>query len=139
MAFKQDLEHSKIKQRQERLELDSDGKLSGESLLWEGDPDWHSGHSSFGRAPDSFDVVGNLRLWPKYNEKDPETFFLFELVADAPIYTTDYTPIYTTDYTPIYTTDYTPTYTTDYTHTYTTDYTHTYNTDYTHRSILEYR
>lgn len=31
-----------------------------------------------------FDLVGNLRLVPKFNERDPETFFsLFERVADA--------------------------------------------------------
>ena len=31
---------------------------------------------------DCFDVLGNLQLLPKFNEKDPETFFsLFECVA----------------------------------------------------------
>lgn len=45
------------------------------------------GHSSLGRVPDTFDIVGNLRLLPKCNEKDPETFFpLFERVADARIW-----------------------------------------------------
>lgn len=33
---------------------------------------------------DSFDVLGNLRLLPKFSERDPESFFsLFERVADA--------------------------------------------------------
>ena len=54
------------------------------SLLWEGDQEVPRGCSSFGRAPDTFDIVGNLRLLPQFNEKDPDTLFsLFERVADA--------------------------------------------------------
>lgn len=31
-----------------------------------------------------FDILGNLRLLPKFTERDPETFFsLFERVADT--------------------------------------------------------
>lgn len=84
LAFKQEMERAKIKLQQERLELVREGNLSGESLLWEGDPDLPRGRSSFGRAPDTFDIVENLRLLPQFNEKDPEIFFsLFEHVADA--------------------------------------------------------
>jgi hypothetical protein len=84
LEFKQDIERAKIKLQQERLELVREGKLSGESLLWEGDPELLRNRSSFGRAPDTFDIVGNLRLLPQFNEKDPETFFLlFERVANA--------------------------------------------------------
>ena len=84
LEFKQDLEHVKIELQQERLELVWEGKPSGESLLWEGDPDLSRGRSSFGCAPDTFDIVGNLQLLPKVNEKDNETFFsLLDRVADA--------------------------------------------------------
>uniref|UniRef100_A0A674B5F8 SCAN box domain-containing protein n=1 Tax=Salmo trutta TaxID=8032 RepID=A0A674B5F8_SALTR len=84
LEFKQDIERAKIKLQQERLELVREGKLSGESLLWEGDPELLRNRSSFGRAPDTFDIVGNLRLLPQFNERDPETFFLlFERVANA--------------------------------------------------------
>ncbi|XP_055788765.1 uncharacterized protein LOC129861392 [Salvelinus fontinalis] len=84
LAFKQDMEMAKIKLQQERIELIREGKISGESLFWEGDQELPRGRSSFGRAPDTFDIVGNLRLLPQFNEKDPETFFLlFERVADA--------------------------------------------------------
>ena len=84
VEFKQDMERAKIKLQQERLELVREGKLSGESLLWEGDADLLRSRSSFGCAPDTFDIVGNLRLLPQFNEKDPETLFsLFERVADA--------------------------------------------------------
>lgn len=39
---------------------------------------------SLGVAPGNFDVAANLRLAPKFNERDPDTFFtLFERVADA--------------------------------------------------------
>uniref|UniRef100_A0A8L0DMS3 ribonuclease H n=1 Tax=Oncorhynchus mykiss TaxID=8022 RepID=A0A8L0DMS3_ONCMY len=84
LAFKQDMERAKIKLQQERIELVREGKISGESLFWEGDPDLPRGSSSFGRAPETFDIVGNLRLLPQFNERDPETFFsLFERVADV--------------------------------------------------------
>ena len=84
LAFKQDMERAKIKLQQERIELVREGKISGESLFWEGDPDLPRGSSAFGRAPETFDIVGNLRLLPRFNERDPETFFsLFERVADA--------------------------------------------------------
>jgi hypothetical protein len=64
--------------------LVSEGKLSGESLLWESDPDLPRGHPSLGLAPDIFDIVGNI---PKYNEKDPETLFSsFERFADTRIW-----------------------------------------------------
>ena len=49
-----------------------------ESLLWGGDPDLPRGHALY-----TFDIVGNLRLLPKFNEKDPETLFSFERVADS--------------------------------------------------------
>uniref|UniRef100_A0A674APU8 SCAN box domain-containing protein n=1 Tax=Salmo trutta TaxID=8032 RepID=A0A674APU8_SALTR len=84
LEFKQDIERAKIKLQQERLELVREGKLSGESLLWEGDPELLRNRSSVGHAPDTFDIVGNLRLLPQFNERDPETFFLlFERVANA--------------------------------------------------------
>jgi hypothetical protein len=63
LQFKQDLERAKIKLQQERLELVREGKISGESLLWEVDLDLPRGCSSFGRAPDTFDIVGNLVLF----------------------------------------------------------------------------
>ena len=78
------MERAEIELQQERLELVREGKLSGESLLWGGDPDLPRGRSSFGHATDTFDIVGILRLLPQFNEKDPETLFsLFERIADA--------------------------------------------------------
>lgn len=77
------MEYAKLKFQQEQLQLVRDGKLSRESLF-DCYPESPSGRSSFGCAPASFDIVVNLRLLPKFNEKEPETFFsLFERITDA--------------------------------------------------------
>lgn len=68
-------EQAKIALQTARLGLVRDGKLSEDVLHSE------EGSSSLPRAPD---VVRNLRLLPKFNEKDPDVFFsLFERVAQA--------------------------------------------------------
>ena len=69
------MERAKIMLQQERLELVREGRLSGVSLLWEVDPDLPRG-CALGRAPDSFDIVGNIWLLPRFFEKDPEVLFV---------------------------------------------------------------
>ena len=60
-----------------RLDLIRDGKLSAEPVT--GDRSGVTGSDS-----PAFDVSVNLRLLPKFSEKDPETFFLlFERLAEA--------------------------------------------------------
>lgn len=68
-------EQAKIDLQATRLGLVREGKVSGE--VWqEGD-----GSSSSLRSPD---VVNNLRLLPKFNERNPDVFFfLFEQLAEA--------------------------------------------------------
>lgn len=59
-----------------KLDLIRDGNLLGESGAEDA--------SFSGVALCSFDVGANLRLVPKFNEKDPDTFFtLFERIADV--------------------------------------------------------
>ncbi|XP_030294105.1 uncharacterized protein LOC115594274 [Sparus aurata] len=70
-------EQTKLSLEQSRLELLKGGSsVAGVS----GEQESSSVHP--GGGGDGFDVLGNLRLLPKFNEKDPETFFsLFERVA----------------------------------------------------------
>ena len=76
--MRQQTEQAKLEMEQSRLTLIKEGKLSAASEL--------SKKSSLvsEQSCDGFDVLGNLRLLPKFSEKDPESFFaLFERVADA--------------------------------------------------------
>lgn len=69
------LERERLKLEQLKLELIREGKAS-EVLLGSG-----TTRQSLGGCV-GFDVAGNLRLLPKFNERDPDTFFsLFERVA----------------------------------------------------------
>ncbi len=59
------------------LETDRDGAAVGVGVYSQ--PTSFLGHGNSG-----FDIVGNLRLVPKFCEKDPESFFVFfESIADA--------------------------------------------------------
>ena len=65
-----------------QLELARERRLSGRGWGGDGASEVAMGRSFVGR--DGFDIVGNLRLLPKFSERDPETFFsLFERVAEA--------------------------------------------------------
>lgn len=71
-------EQAKLQLQQYKLDLMKSGKLIGDGSF-EVDAS-----SCFPGSPDCFDVLGNLRLLPKFSEKDPETFFsLFEHVAET--------------------------------------------------------
>ena len=73
--MRQKTEQAKINLQREKLELVREGKI--DQKLLEGDGDSVSGNNTF-------DLVGSLRLMPKFNEKDPETFFsLFERLAES--------------------------------------------------------
>ena len=75
--LKQSLEKEKLGLQQYRLDLIKAGMIVGNA---EG-----SGSSEEPATAQvkGFDVVRNLRLIPKFDEKDPDTFFiLFERVAD---------------------------------------------------------
>ncbi len=64
-----EIEKEKLELERYKLDLIKAGKLSKEARRWstEGnEDDWHD-----------FDVVTNLRLVPKFDEKDIDTFFLF--------------------------------------------------------------
>ena len=77
--MKCEAEQDRISLEREKLSLLREGRLSREDMQALGG-ERVSAHS---RVP-HFDLVGNLKLVPKFNEKDPETFFsLFERVADA--------------------------------------------------------
>ena len=77
--IKCEAEQDRISLEREKLSLLREGRLSREDMQALGG-ERVSAHS---RVP-HFDLVGNLKLVPKFNEKDPETFFsLFERVADA--------------------------------------------------------
>ena len=63
----------------QKLDLISAGKLSGDSVF-DGDSSLDSG----GASSRPFDIIRNLSLLPKFNERDPDTFFsLFERIADT--------------------------------------------------------
>ena len=71
------VEQSKLELERAKLELIKEGKLTaGEAGV--------GGNRSLGSQSQEFDIFGNLRLVPKFNEKDPETFFsMFERVAEV--------------------------------------------------------
>ena len=71
------IEQSKLELERTKLELIREGKLTaGEAGV--------AGNRSLGSQSQEFDIFGNLRLVPKFNEKDPETFFsMFERVAEV--------------------------------------------------------
>lgn len=70
------LEREKLKLEQLKFELGMEDRTN-ESLLGPG----VSVHAVVGTG---FDVAGNLWLLPRFNERDPDTFFaLFERVADS--------------------------------------------------------
>lgn len=72
-------EQAKLSLQQYKLDLIKSGKS-----VSEGSVDFDTSSLCPGSAEECFDVLGNLRLLPKFNEKDPETFFsLFERVADT--------------------------------------------------------
>ena len=57
----------------------SAGKLSGDSVF-----DGHGSLESGGASSRPFDIIRNLSLLPKFNERDPDTFLsLFERIADT--------------------------------------------------------
>lgn len=72
-------EQAKLALEQHRLELIKSGMIISDcSVGFEG------GSLVSSREDEGFDVLGNLRLLPKFNERDPESFFsLFERVAKA--------------------------------------------------------
>ncbi len=75
-TIKHKTERAKLDVQQYQLELVKEGKLSDVSRV------------DSGKVPDvrasQFDLVNNLRLLPKFNETDPDTFFsLFERIADG--------------------------------------------------------
>jgi len=75
--IRQSTEIMKLEIQQSRLQLIRDGKLS---LTESGAEDFFS----VSRPTGGMDIVSNLRLVPKCNERDPDTFFiLFERVVDA--------------------------------------------------------
>ena len=62
-----------------KLDLVSAGKLSGDSVF-----DGHGSLESGGASSRPFDIIRNLSLLPKFNERDPDTFLsLFERIADT--------------------------------------------------------
>ncbi|KAK0150744.1 hypothetical protein N1851_008151 [Merluccius polli] len=65
--------------QRQKLDLVSEGKLSGDSVF-----DGHGSLESGGASSHPFDIIRNLSLLPKFNERDPDTFFsLFERIADT--------------------------------------------------------
>lgn len=76
--LRQQTEQAKSGVEQARLQLIKEGKLLAGSEV--------SGRSVLlsEQSAANFDVVGNLRLLPKFSEREPESFFsLFEHIADA--------------------------------------------------------
>ena len=81
------VEMEKIRQSTERMKMEN-GEQSKLQLIREGKfspGGCVTGDSaSVGSAPGGIDVVVNLHLVPKFNERDPDTFFtLFQRTADA--------------------------------------------------------
>lgn len=71
---KQQTERAKLDLEAERLKLTREGKMCDMSCSGE----WAQSNDN------SLDILSNLHLVPKFNEKEVETFFtLFERVADA--------------------------------------------------------
>ena len=71
---KQQTEQAKLQVEQNRLDLIRDGKISAAAQV-----SLEPAEQSAG----GFDISGNLRLVPKFSERDPEAFFaMFERVAD---------------------------------------------------------
>lgn len=67
-----DMEQAKLDLQSASLGLVREGRLSGDFLPGEG------------RSPRLSDLGGNLRLVPKFNERDPDVFFsMFERVAET--------------------------------------------------------
>lgn len=65
-------EQTNIELQKYRLDIIREGGLNGGSV------------DAFQGASQMFDTAGNLRLVPKFNERDPDTFFiLFERIAEA--------------------------------------------------------
>lgn len=74
--MRQETEQAKIELQRHKLALISDGKVGAEVLL--------SDHPAFPNSSAKRDDLGDLRLVPKFEEGDPETFFvLFERVAQV--------------------------------------------------------
>lgn len=66
------LEVVKLELKHSKLQLIREGKLSSGEF------------GPVSSASDGFDIISNLRIVPKFNERDPDTFFiLFEHVAEA--------------------------------------------------------
>ena len=73
--MKQQTEQAKLQVEQNRLDLMRDGKISVAAQVSSGPAEQSAG---------GFDIKGNLRLVPKFSERDPEAFFaMFERVADV--------------------------------------------------------
>ena len=73
--LRQTTEQARINLQLQKVELVKEGKMDQRLLESEG---------AGGAEKRGFDLVGSLRLMPKFNEKDPETFFsLFERLAEA--------------------------------------------------------
>lgn len=69
--MKQQTEQAKLQVEQNRLDLIRDGKIAAAAQV----PSEPAG---------GFDINGDLRLLPKFSERDPEAFFaMFERVADV--------------------------------------------------------
>uniref|UniRef100_A0A671UNG2 SCAN box domain-containing protein n=1 Tax=Sparus aurata TaxID=8175 RepID=A0A671UNG2_SPAAU len=78
--LRRSLEKEKLELQQYRLDLIKAGGLSGDAGTGWLEESVAAGSQSLKR----FDVVGNLRLVPKCEERDPDTFFsLFERVANV--------------------------------------------------------
>ena len=68
--MRQQTEQAKLEMEQSRLALIKEGKLSVVGELSRNSP-------LSEQSVDGFDVLGNLRLMPKFCERDPEVFFFF--------------------------------------------------------------
>ena len=74
--IQQQTEMAKLDIEYKKLELIQKGHLSSDALV--------SVNAERGGGLKSFDIGTNMRLLPRFNEKDPDTFFLlFERIADA--------------------------------------------------------
>ena len=72
--MKQRTELAKLDLESKKLQLIEEGKLSADALS----------NTARGGGGKSIDIGGNLRLLPRFNEKDPDIFFLlFDRVAEA--------------------------------------------------------
>lgn len=78
--MKCEMEQARITLELKILGLIRDGRLSLDAAQWLGENRLSSGDCSSSHL----DLVGNFRLIPRFNERDPEMFyFLFERVADT--------------------------------------------------------